>query len=226
MEHQVVEVETRVSGGKGAARKLRAKGNIPGVLYGHKEAPQPIALDPVKLKKTLRDSGMGANTLLRLKGLSRDVLCLIKDTQVEPVKRNLLHIDLIEVRETETVTVLVPLEFTGKPAGVTAGGELGIARRSLAVKCSPVAIPKVIVLDVSGLQLGQTLHVSDVKFPEGTSSGFDGRLAIASVRAPRAEKVEAAAEATPAEGAAAAPAEGAAAAAAPAAAAAKAPAKK
>jgi large subunit ribosomal protein L25 len=227
MEHQVVEVTTREGAGKGAARKLRAKGHIPGVLYGHKEAPQPLALDPIKLKRSLRDSGMGANTLLRIQGLSREVLALIKDTQVDPVKRNLLHVDLIEVRETETVTVLVPLEFTGKPAGVTAGGELGIARRSLAVKCSPVSIPKLITLDVSHLQLGQTMHVSDVNFPEGTTSGFDGRLAIASVRAPRAEKVETAAEATPAEGAAAAPAEGAAAA--PAAAAkapAKAPAKK
>jgi large subunit ribosomal protein L25 len=234
MEHQVIEVETRDPNGKGAVRKLRANGKIPGVLYGHKEAPTPLALDPVVLRRKIRDAGMGQNTLLKISGLKRDVLALIKDTQVEPVRRALLHVDLIEVRETDSVVVNVPVEFTGKPVGVTAGGEVMVAMRSIPVRTSPIAIPKIVTLDITYLELGQTMHLSDVKLPAGSAIGGDGKLAIVSVKAPRQEKVETpAADAAAADGAA--PAEGAAAgdkAAAPAggdkaaAPAAKAPAKK
>ncbi len=218
MEQHVIEVEQRGPSKKGAARKLRASGKIPGVLYGHKEAPMTFAVNPHELRKKIRASGMGRNTLFRVKGLAREVLALLKDTQVDPVRRDLLHIDMIEVREGDVLKVDVPLVFSGKPEGVTAGGELQIVRRAITVTTNPLAIPKSIEVDLTPLLLGQALHASDLTFPEGVVC-TNGRFAIATVRAPRAEPLpgegvegavpaEGEPGAVPAEGAAAAPAEG------------------
>lgn len=194
MEQQVLEVEQRVGKGKGDARKLRASGKIPGVLYGHKEQPTPLSLDPHQLRKRIRASDLGRNTVLQLSGLDRSVMALIKDTQIDPVRRDLIHVDFFEVRETDRVVVEVPLEFEGKAAGVVLGGELQIVRRSLPVRCSPMQIPKSLTVSVTQLGLGQSLHISDVALPEGTECGTDPKLAICTIKAPRTE-------ATPGQGA-------------------------
>ena len=122
MGQQVLEVEQRVGQGKGDARKLRASGKIPGVLYGHKEQPTPLSLDPHQLRKRIRASDLGRNPVLQLSGLDRSVMALIKDTQIDPVRRDLIHVDFFEVRETDRVVVEVPLEFEGKAAGVVRVG--------------------------------------------------------------------------------------------------------
>lgn len=214
MEQQVIEVEHRGTRGKGAARKLRATGMIPGVLYGHKEAPVAFSVNPLELRKRIRASGMGRNTIFKLSGLDRDVLALLKETQVDPVRRDLLHIDLIEVREGDQVFVDVPLEFSGKAAGVVAGGDLQVVRRSIEVACSPLTIPRSIPVDVTPLEIGDTLHAGDLPFPEGVVCTNE-RLAVVNIKAPRAEAAEGEGEegAEAAEGAegapaAAAPAEG------------------
>ncbi len=211
MEQQVIEVEQRGPGKKGAVRKLRASGKIPGILYGHKEAPVPFAVNPHELRKKIRASGMGRNTLFRVTGLSRDVTALLKATQVDPVRRDLLHIDMIEVREGDSLHVDVPLIFSGKPEGVTAGGELHIVRRTLEVETNPLAIPRSIEVDLTPIQLGQALHASDLTLPEGVVC-VNLTVALATVRAPRAEVLPGEGEgAVPAEGeAGAVPAEGAA----------------
>src|SRR5690349_14758329 len=113
MEH-VIDVEPRSAGNKSDARKCRAKGKIPGVLYGAKKKPRPFAVDPINLQRTVSTSGLGRNTVLTVKGLEESVLALLKDTQVDPVKRKLIHIDLIEIREDQEVAVDVPVEVTGK----------------------------------------------------------------------------------------------------------------
>lgn len=204
MEHQVIEVERRKADGKGAARKVRQGGKIPGVLYGHKQEPVTFTTNPHTLRKSLKVSGMGRNTVFTVKGLDRELKALLKDVQVDPVHRHVLHIDLVEVRDTDRITVDVPVELVGKPVGVTAGGVLQSVRRAIAVECSPISIPRLIQIDVSHLLMGQAIHISDVKFPEGTKSGYTGNFAIASVQAPRTEQVEtqAAAEGAPAAGAA------------------------
>lgn len=204
MEQQVIEVQNRQESGKGAAHRLRATGRIPGVLYGHKQAPVSFTVDPLDLQKKVKASGMGRNTVFKVSGLGREVLALLKEVQVHPVKRSLVHIDLIEVRESDRVVVEVPVELTGKPAGVVAGGVLQAVRRSVSLECSPTAIPSKIVIDVTHLELNQALHVNDVKLPDGTKNS-GGNYAIAVVQAPRAEEERpAAAAAEGAEGAAAA----------------------
>jgi large subunit ribosomal protein L25 len=214
MEHQVIEVERRDTRKKGAARRLRRQGKIPGVLYGHKETPFAFSVNPSELRKKIRAAGMGRNTLFDVKGVGRQVLALLKDAQVDPVRRDLVHVDLVEVRAGDRVTIDVPLEFIGKPVGVIAGGELTIMSRIVTLRASPLSIPKSIEVNVEPLELGATLHASDLSYPEGTEC-TSPRAAIVGVRIPRAEEVAEApadAAAVPAEGeaaavAAAAPAE-------------------
>ena len=121
MSEQQISVEPRNATGKGGARKLRISGKIPGILYGHKEKPLSFAMDPRLLDKAVAAGGMGRNTVLRIGGLERDVLALVKETQMDPVKRTPIHIDLQEVRADEDVAVEVPLEFFGKPVGIVKG---------------------------------------------------------------------------------------------------------
>jgi large subunit ribosomal protein L25 len=215
MQTQVIELKRREKSGKTSARKDRQAGRVPGILYGHKQEPIAFTCDPHDLQKKVRASGAGRNTVFQVKGLDRELLALVKDAQTHPLRHTLLHIDLIEIRESDRVIVEVPVELVGKPEGVIAGGVLQAVRRTIAVETSPIAIPQKITVDVSHLHLNQALHVNDIKFPEGTKSGYPAgtNFAVATVQPPRAEEevkpaaVEGAVEgAVPgAEGAAAAP---------------------
>lgn len=180
----VLNVERRNPDGKGGARKLRRSGLIPGVLYGHKEKSLSFAVDPRVLERKVNTSGYGRNTVLKIMGLDREVLALVKTTQVDPLRRTLQHIDLIEVRETEKVEVEVPLEVVGRSKGVFLGGSLQQVRRKVGVNCTPLTIPKSIKIDVTELDLNDTLHISDVNFPEGTTSSYPGSWSILTIAAP------------------------------------------
>lgn len=208
MQTQVIEIKRREKSGKTSARKDRQAGRVPGILYGHKQDPVSFTVDPHDLMKKVKASGAGRNTVFKLSGLDREVMALLKEAQVHPLRHNLIHIDLVEVRESDRVVVEVPVELVGKPEGVTAGGVLQAVRRTIAVETSPISIPAKIVVDVSHLHLNQALHVNDIKFPEGTKSGYPAgsNFAVATVQAPRAEEeVKPAADAA-AEGAEGAPA--------------------
>jgi large subunit ribosomal protein L25 len=212
-----LEVELREGVGKGVARKLRAAGRIPGVLYGRGKAPQSVALDPRALERVLEASEAGLNTLidLRIAG-SRDRaerVVLVKELQRDPVRGAPLHVDLYQVDLTATIEVKVPIVLRGRPRGVElSGGILDQALRELDVACLPRAIPESISVDVSELEIGGSVHVRDLVLPEGVALRSDPDLSVASVIVPKVEE-EAAPAAAPAEGeaAAAAPAEGAAA---------------
>jgi large subunit ribosomal protein L25 len=198
----VVNVEPRTAGNKSTSRRLRAEGKIPGILYGHKEPAVAFAVDPSKLERTLRSSGYARNTVLTLKGLDREVQTLVQDSQVDPVKRNLIHVDLIEVRPDDVLTLNIPFDVEGRAKGVVAGGVLQLAHREIKVSCKPAAIPKKITIDVSDLELGQAIHVGDVKLPAGVTAALPPTLTLLAIHAPRAAKEETAA--TPEAGAAAA----------------------
>jgi large subunit ribosomal protein L25 len=202
MQTQVIEIKKRENSGKTAARKDRQAGRVPGILYGHKQEPFPFTIDPHDLLKKVRSSGMGRNTVFKVVGAGRELTALIKDSQSHPLKHTLLHVDLIEVRESDRIVVEVPVELIGKPEGVIAGGVLQAVRRTIAVECSPVAIPQKITADVTHLHLNQALHVNDIKFPDGTKSGYPPgtNFAVATVQPPRAEEEVKPATAEGAEG--------------------------
>lgn len=213
MDFAKVSVEVRTATGKGNARRVRKAGKVPGVLYGHKAAPIALALDPSALVKSL-DKQRKRNTVFSLSvtgdgAASEELLAMIRDADIDPLSRRLLHVDFIRVSLEEEVRVTVPLVLKGTAVGVVNGGQLHQSIHELAIAARPQAIPARLEVDVSGLNLGSALHVSDIQLPEGVRAVVEAKEAIASVVAPRAEKETApvAAEAA-AEGAAAAPAAG------------------
>ncbi len=223
-DKSTLEAKAREGAGKGFARRLRAQKLIPAVVYGRRmEKPLQIAVDPLAVRKAVATPHK-LNTLLTLKVEGQgDQLVLLKDVQMDPLTRQLLHADFIGVQENEQVKVKVPVALVGKAEGVIEGGILEQKRRDIEVWALPNAIPEKVEMDVSHLKVTQALHIKDVKMPEGITVKSTVNYTIAVVTAPDAEVEKAAAAATPAAGGtAAAPASGAA----PAAAAAKKDAKK
>jgi large subunit ribosomal protein L25 len=201
----VVAAESRADRGKNANRRLRAKGLIPGVLYGGRKETIPVAVSPREISAILR-SASGENTLfdLDLGGKRRKVI--VKEFQAEPVNGRLLHADFYEVALDKVLEIKVHVELTGTPVGVKAqGGILDFVTRELDIECLPADIPEKITVDVSHLEMGKHFRVSELKLPATLRLLTGPDVVIAHVVAPRAEEVPAAAEAAPAEAAAAEP---------------------
>src|SRR5262249_48251821 len=202
-----LNVELRQGKGKNAARRLRAQGKIPGICYGAQAEPIAIALDPLALTKAL-DPQKKHNTVITMKvdGKDGDLLVMLKDFQIDPPTRKLEQADFVQIKMDQEVRVTVPIELVGKPAGVKIGGLLNVVYRQLEVAAKPTAIPSKISVNIDDLEIGDAIHVSDLKLGEGVRALVDAGAAIASVVAPKAEKEEAApaAEAAAVEGAAAA----------------------
>lgn len=213
MAENVLSAETRSETGKGANRKLRVSGKIPAVIYGKSRDAQSVTLDPKALETLLHKSGAGLNTLIDLSVSGRTDTVLVKELQRHPVHGSYVHVDFFKVDLTQKITVSVPIHFIGKARGVEFGGILDHPLRELEVECLPRAIPEFVEVDVSALEVGQSIHVSDLRLPEGVEVKTDATLPVASVVLPAAEveatPVETVVEGEVAEGAeaAAAPAE-------------------
>jgi large subunit ribosomal protein L25 len=176
--------------GKGGARRARAAGLIPGVLYGHGETPVPVAVDFKEFEIALR-SHKGGNAIVNLNVGSGDVTALVRDVQLDPLSRRIIHLDFQHISLTEQIVVEVVLHLVGTPIGVKDGG--GILEhivRTVEVRCLPTAIPPSIDVDVTALNIGENLHVRDI-----VVSGFEmvteADVTIAAVVAPAAEEVAA-----------------------------------
>jgi large subunit ribosomal protein L25 len=203
MADNALVVEERIGTGKSVTRKLRAAGKIPGVLYGKGKTGRSVTLDPRALEKVLHASGSGMNTLIDLKFGGETTVVLVKELQREPIRGAYLHADLYEVDLQQTIEVSVPLHFVGKAPGVEMGGGiLDHPLREVSLECLPRAIPDAIEVDVSSLELGDSIHVRDLVLPADTVMLSDLDLPVASVVAPKEEE-EAAAEEELAEGEAA-----------------------
>jgi large subunit ribosomal protein L25 len=204
MPEVVVTARRRSEGGKNANRRLRSDGQIPGVLYGAKNEAVAVAVSPKEIGTILR-SATGENTLfdLDLEGSRRKVL--IKEFQIEPLKGRLLHADFYEVALDKALQISVHVEMQGVPVGVKVqGGILDFVTRELEIECLPADIPEKIVVDVSGLELGKHLRVSDLQVPDKLTILTEPDVVIAHVVTPRAEEAPATAAeaAAPVEGAA------------------------
>ncbi len=208
-----LEAKARSSSGKGPARRTRMEGLIPGVVYGkHLEKPFSIALDGKALRAAIA-TPKKLNTVIGLMVDGQEHTVMLKDYQMEPMTKELLHADFIAVKENEQVKVKIPLLLVGKAIGVLEGGILSQMRRELEVWALPAAIPLSIEVDVSALKIAAALHINDIKLPAGITVKAHTNFTIAVVTAPEIEKVAEPVAAVPG----AAPAAGAAAGAAPAA---------
>ncbi len=203
MADVALDVEIRSDKGKGAARQLRAKGRIPGVCYGKGRAPVSVSLDPRSLERLLASSATGINTLIDLRvaggGDYHGRVVLVKELQRDPVSARALHADFYAVDLEQAIQVAVPIHVTGTAPGVTNGGILDHALRELQIECLPRAIPEQILVDVSQLEIGMSLHVRDLVLPGGVKLMSDPDLSVVSVVVPAALEEETAA-AAPAEG--------------------------
>jgi large subunit ribosomal protein L25 len=192
--------ERRDQLGKGGARKARAAGKIPGVVYGHGESPVPVAVDARHFELALRHH-KGGNAIVNLAVSGGELTALIRDVQIDPLSRHITHLDFQRISLSETVEVKVTLHVTGTPTGVKdGGGVLEIITREVEVRCLPTAIPAAIDADVSALAVGQSLHVRDLVVPNVTIL-TDANVTLATVVAPTVIE-ETTAETPAAEGAA------------------------
>lgn len=200
MERLELEVNPRGVGGKSVVRKLRAQGAVPAIVYGAGKDSVPLAVDERALGAVLR---RGTNQIIDLKGGDGfKALVLLKEYQRDPISRRVLHCDFYEVDTKQKVDVEIPVHVTGRPKGVEQqGGVLDVVLREVEVKCLPLSIPDSFEIDVSELEIGDALHVSDLVLPEGVDLITDPAQTLVHVAAPRVEEApEEEAEAAAAEG--------------------------
>lgn len=168
--------------GKGIGRSLRREGKIPAILYGAKTEPILLSIDAHELRTILRKKETG-QPLVALKGLTGETTALIKEVQVNPLTREYLHVDLLKVENDRKVRAIAPFSFVGKSVGVDMGGVLRVVRREIEVVCLPNQIPDVIEVDITKMDVGDTIHFSDLVLPEGVALPHGGNYTVAAVRA-------------------------------------------
>jgi large subunit ribosomal protein L25 len=188
--------------GKGIARKLRAEGRVPAVFYGRGENSIPLIVGLKELELVIHKSA-GSNVIVDVKisgDAAKDRKALIREIQRDPVAGSILHFDLQHISLTERITVEVPVVLLGIPTGVKdSGGILEHLLREVEVECLPTDIPSKLEVDVSGLNIGDTLHVSDLK-ADRVEIKTEADRAIATVVPPTIlEEVKPAEEAAPVE---------------------------
>ena len=207
-----LDAEFRDAEGKGASRRLRRANKVPAILYGGHREPRSLALDHTKLLLMLANERF-YSTIINLKVGDVSQAAVLKDVQRHPARNAVLHVDLQRVLENETIRIAIPLHFKGDGAapGVKQGGVVSHLRNEIEVSCLPKDLPEFLEVDVSGMNINDLLHLSDIKLPPGVeilelSHGRDSP--IVSVHHARAEEVDqpteeaaAAAAAVPAAGA-------------------------
>jgi large subunit ribosomal protein L25 len=186
-----LKASQRQAAGNGPSRVLRRDGKIPAILYGPKTEPIKLAIDRLELEPIFK-SGAVAQKLLKLEidGVDSARGVMIKELQKHPVSRTVLHLDLYEVSMDQKIKVMVPVVTTGKSAGVEVGGMLQIIRRELEVFCLPDQIPENITIDITALEIGDSVHVEDLPMDEAVEIPADVNFTILTILSPTAEEEE------------------------------------
>ncbi len=196
--------QKRTGSGKSLVRKLRAAGRTPAVIYGHGETTSHISLDSHELGVLFSHISV-ENTIINIKvDKAPEIRALVREVQVHPSSRRILHVDFYQIHAGERLEVEVPLHFVGASAGVKAGGILHPNFNSLPIRCLAENIPAAIEVDVSALDIGDTLHTNQLTLPEGVTTELDPEAVICSVTPPTVVAAEVPAEAAEAAEAAAA----------------------
>jgi large subunit ribosomal protein L25 len=184
-------VQARTQVGRNAIKKVRKEGLIPGVIYGAGQEPINLEVNGRQLSTVLSHAS-SENILLELEIIDgdnkRNSLAMIQEVQHHPLQRQILHVDFHAVSATETITAEVPIETVGEPVGVkTNGGLLEHILRALEVECLPADLPERIQVDVTNLDINQSVHVKDLQLPPGVQAVTDADLTVVAVSAARVE---------------------------------------
>ena len=182
MSELTIEVSKREATGTNANRRLRREGALPGVLYGGGKDSVPIQLDRATMHRLIKEGGENAVFLLKLTGTKDSRHAMVRDLDLDPISRQIRHVDFQRVLLTEKVRVQVHVELVGEAVGVkTDGGVLDFVTREVGVEALPTDIPTAIEVDVSDLHIGQHLEVGDLQVPEGVEITDEPGRVIAAV---------------------------------------------
>lgn len=187
----VINVVSREETGKGVARRLRAAGMVPAVIYGHGKEAEGLAVGKIEIKPYLHHSGL---VKLKVDGKGRSKTAVIKDYQMNMLSRELIHVDFMEVRADEVITATVDIVAHGTPAGASHGGMLDQVLHAAELRGPANKLPESIVADVSSLAVGDTLALSDLNIPEGFEFVGDPQQIVFSVHVSRIDEVKEEAE--------------------------------
>jgi large subunit ribosomal protein L25 len=188
-----VEAQPRADMGKGASRRLRHQGMIPGIVYGTDKDAQSIMMDHNKVIHHIENEAFFSHILeLSIDGKAESVV--LKDMQRHPAKRTVLHMDFMRVSAKEAIRMQVPLHFTGEdiaPGIKTGGGIVSHLMTDVEISCLPADLPEYLEVDMSSLEIGDSLHLSDIPLPKGVeivelTHGEEHDSAIANIHMPRA----------------------------------------
>ena len=191
-EQLTLPAETRDRAGKGASRALRREGRVPAVVYGNNQEPLSIHVEEKLLAKML-STGHFMNSIVMIDAGGNAIRTLPKDVQFHPVTSRPAHVDFLRIAANAKVTVAVPVRFDNEEAspGIKRGGVLNVVRHDLELVCDATRIPDEIHIDLAGLEIGDSIHISAIKLPQGAESAITDRdFTIATVVAPSAMKSE------------------------------------
>ncbi len=193
MAQSMLAAQVREKTGKGAARKLRQNEQIPAVFYGPDTEPIKLTINYPELEGLIKE-GEGENIILDLKITSEEgsetKKVILKELQVVPVKDNFIHADFYEISMDKEITVDIPIRLVNTPVGVTLGGILQQIRRELTVTCLPDQLVDSLDVDVSELEIGDSVHIKDIEIPEGISCADEAHLTVAVMAAPSIKEEE------------------------------------
>jgi large subunit ribosomal protein L25 len=208
MADATLPAERRTAAGKRPAGRLRREGLVPAVVYGLNEENVSVTVSSRELTHILGGPS-GVNTVITLKLDGKDQLALARQIQRNPMKGTLIHVDFIRIRADQAIQADVPVHLVGDAEGVNRGGVLEQMLHAVSVEAKPADVPDSLEIDISALEIGDSVRVSDLTIPAGVTVRNEPEDLVAQISAPRVAEVEEAAEgAEEGEAAAAAPAEG------------------
>ena len=194
MQQKQMNIELRSKTGTGVSRRLRTADMIPGVVYGRGLDPITVSVKIRDLQDAISGSG-GQNNLITLIGggtLDQNI-AIVADIQRDPIKRTPKHVDLHRINPNEKLRITVPVVLTGTAIGVKEGGLLDLAHHELRIECLPGNIPDYITIDVSGLKIAHSIHVSEIQLPDGITLLDQPKIPVVSVLGRAKEETPAAA---------------------------------
>lgn len=191
----LIELKTKIrtTTGNGPARRLRMSGQIPAVFYGPKTEPVLLSVNKSDLELLFKKGGIGQvvlNLVIQKNGETLTMPAMIKELQTHPVSRNFIHIDFYEIKMDRKITTKIPVVTIGKAKGVELGGMLQIIRRELEVECLPLEVPESIEIDISDLDIGDSIHVRDIRIEGEIEFLEDDNYTVVTVLSQKLEEEE------------------------------------
>ena len=192
---ELIEIKTKIrtTTGNGPARRLRMSGQIPAVLYGPKTDSVLLSVNKGDLELLFKKGGIGQvvlNLVIQKNGEKTSRPAMIKELQTHPVSRNFIHIDFYEIKMDQKITAKIPVITTGTAKGVELGGIVQIIRRELEVECLPLEVPESIEIDISDLDIGDSIHVGKIHLEGGIEFLEEDDYTVVTVVSPKMEEEE------------------------------------